>query len=158
MNSRKISRNTHSSPLGADNIGPPQFYTFIFTLAKPRLRQQAVSNLAHFDFDIVSDFDIRISDFKLAPSTTVERALQITLFCAKQTQFPQPQNQHKSLPHNNLPQSPAPPHATEQSQFKPNPPLAQTANLAQIHQEFSARRTRLPHGGDTKPNPIHHGQ
>ena len=33
--------------------------------------------LRHLYFDIVSDFDIRISDLRKAPSTSVERALQI---------------------------------------------------------------------------------
>jgi len=33
------------------------------TLANRRLRRRIVLNLCHFDFEIVSDFDIRISDF-----------------------------------------------------------------------------------------------
>src|SRR4030042_1228016 len=56
---------------------------------QPHYRRGVVLNLAHFDFDIVSDFDIRISDFTLSArlsspdcrrSTNVERALQIVLF------------------------------------------------------------------------------
>ena len=33
---------------------------------QPHYRRGVVLNLAHFDFDIVSDFDIRISDFSLS--------------------------------------------------------------------------------------------
>jgi len=33
------------------------------TLANRRLGRRIVLNLGHFDFEIVSDFDIRISDF-----------------------------------------------------------------------------------------------
>src|SRR4030066_406001 len=68
---------------------------------QPQYRRGVVSNLAHFDFDIVSDFDIRISDFSLSAcpscrrSTNVERALQITLFFAKQSQFQNGQYKHK---------------------------------------------------------------
>jgi len=45
--------------------------------------------LGHLDFDIVSDFDISISDFggSSRRSTFVENALQISSFYAKQTQF-----------------------------------------------------------------------
>ena len=35
----------------------------IGTLATRRLGRRIVLNLGHFDFEIVSDFDIRISDF-----------------------------------------------------------------------------------------------
>ncbi len=40
-----------------------------------------VLNLDHLDFEIVSDFDIRISHFAgIGPSTSVEDSLQIRLF------------------------------------------------------------------------------
>jgi len=89
-------------------------------LANHRWERPVVLNLGHLDFEIVSDFDIRISDFKLsAPlslysflpscphkgpwglraqrprSTLVERALQIAPFYAKQTQCQNGQNDHK---------------------------------------------------------------
>ena len=54
--------------------------------------RRVVLNLGHFDFEIVSDFDIRISYFaSLGPSTSVESPLQINPFYAKQTQFPKGQ-------------------------------------------------------------------
>src|SRR4030042_928905 len=71
---------------------------------QPHYRRGVVSNLAHFDFDIVSDFDIRISDFSLSAcpstpayrrSTLVETPLQIALFSAKQSQFQNRQYKHK---------------------------------------------------------------
>jgi hypothetical protein len=43
-------------------------------------------NLRHLYFDIVSDFELRISDLRKAASTNVEKPLQIRLFYAKQTQ------------------------------------------------------------------------
>ncbi len=50
-------------------------------------------NLDHLYFDIVSDLELRISDFaSLGISTTVEDSLQITPFYAKQTQFPKKSN------------------------------------------------------------------
>ena len=60
---------------------------------QPHYRRGVVLNLAHFDFDIVSDFDIRISDFSLSAcpscrrSTIVERALQIALFLQNKANF-----------------------------------------------------------------------
>ncbi len=43
--------------------------------------RRVVLNLGHLDFEIVSDFDIRISYFaSLGPSTSVENPLQIDLF------------------------------------------------------------------------------
>jgi hypothetical protein len=47
-----------------------------------------VLNLGNLDFDIVSNFVLRISDFggSSRRSTLVERTLQITPFYAKQTQ------------------------------------------------------------------------
>ena len=58
--------------------------------------RRVVLNLGHFDFEIVSDFDIRISYFaSLGPSTSVENPLQISPFYAKQTQFPKGQNERK---------------------------------------------------------------
>ena len=43
--------------------------------------RRVVLNLGNLDFEIVSDFDIRISDFaSLGPSTTVENSLQISSF------------------------------------------------------------------------------
>ncbi len=50
-------------------------------------------NLDHLYFDIVSDLELRISDFaSLGPSTLVENPLQINPFYAKQTQFPKKSN------------------------------------------------------------------
>jgi len=52
--------------------------------------------LGHLDFDIVSDFDIRISDFaSLGNSTFVKNPLQIDSFYAKQSQFPKSQVERK---------------------------------------------------------------
>jgi len=51
------------------------------------LRQGVVLNLCHLDFDIVSDFELRISSLWWICSTFVENSLQITPFYAKQTQF-----------------------------------------------------------------------
>ena len=49
-------------------------------------------NLGHLDFDIVSNFDIRISDFaSLGPSTTVENPLQISHFMQNKPNFPESQ-------------------------------------------------------------------
>jgi len=60
-------------------------------------------NLGHLDFDIVSDFDIRISDFaSLGTSTSVENALQISPFYAKQSQFPKSPNERKPSFNNGL--------------------------------------------------------
>ncbi len=60
--------------------------------------RRVVLNLGHFDFEIVSDFDIRISYFaSLGPSTSVEMPLQINPFYAKQTQFPKKSNELKLL-------------------------------------------------------------
>jgi len=49
-----------------------------------RWRRRAVLNLGHFDFEIVSDFGIRISDFKIAVS---KNALKHAL-SARQAQIP----------------------------------------------------------------------
>jgi hypothetical protein len=63
---------------------------------QPHYRRGVVLNLAHFDFDIVSDFDIRISDFILSAcpscpaclrSTLVETPLQIALFLQNKANF-----------------------------------------------------------------------
>jgi len=44
--------------------------------------------LGHLDFEIVSDFDIRISDFaSFGPSTTVENPLQISSFMQNKANF-----------------------------------------------------------------------
>ena len=51
------------------------------TQTKRRLRRRIVLNLGHLDFDIVSNFELRISDFaSLGIFTTVESALQIRPF------------------------------------------------------------------------------
>ena len=50
----------------------PQIFT------NPLWRRQPVLNLGHFNFDIVSYFDIRISDFKLGRSTLVESPRQLS--------------------------------------------------------------------------------
>ena len=58
--------------------------------------QGKVLNLGHLDFDIVSDLELRISDFaSLGIFTTVESALQISSFYAKRTQFPKKSNERK---------------------------------------------------------------
>jgi len=55
-------------------------------------------NLGHLDFDIVSNFELRISDFaSLGIFTLVENALQIAPFYAKQSQFPKKSNERKSI-------------------------------------------------------------
>ena len=54
---------------------------------KAKLRKNTVLNLGHLDFDIVSDLELRISDFaSLGIFTLVESPLQIDPFYAKQTQ------------------------------------------------------------------------
>ncbi len=64
----------------------------------PKVRSRVVLNLDHLYFDIVSDLDLRISDFAiLGSSTLVESSLQITPFYAKQTQFPKKSNERKSI-------------------------------------------------------------
>ena len=51
-------------------------------------KQGKVLNLGYLDFDIVSDFDIRISDFAgLGIFTTVESALQIRPFMQNKANF-----------------------------------------------------------------------
>jgi len=54
-------------------------------------------DLGHLYFDIVSDLELRISDFggSSRRSTFVESALQIHPFYAKQTQFTECSNEHK---------------------------------------------------------------
>ena len=53
-------------------------------------------NLGNLDFDIVSNFVLRISYFaSLGIFTLVERALQINPFYAKRTQFPKKSNERK---------------------------------------------------------------
>jgi hypothetical protein len=60
-------------------------------------------DLGHLDFDIVSDLELRISDFaSLGISTFVENPLQISSFYAKQTQFPKGQNERKHCLHKGL--------------------------------------------------------
>ena len=50
--------------------------------------RRVVLNLGHFDFEIVSDFDIRISYFaSLGPSTSVENPLQIGPFMQNKPNF-----------------------------------------------------------------------
>jgi len=49
-------------------------------------------NLNHLDFDIVSNFVLRISDFaSLGPSTTVENSLQISSFMQNKANLPDDQ-------------------------------------------------------------------
>jgi len=56
-------------------------------------KQGKVLNLDHLYFDIVSDLELRISDFaNLGISTSVESPLQINPFYAKQSQFPKKSN------------------------------------------------------------------
>ncbi len=45
---------------------------------KRRLRRRVVLNLGHFDFEIVSDFDISISDFKLPDNSLCNNMLTST--------------------------------------------------------------------------------
>jgi hypothetical protein len=55
-----------------------------------------VLNFGHLDFDIVSDLELRNSDFTcLGISTTVKNPLQIHPFYAKQSQFPKSQVERK---------------------------------------------------------------
>jgi hypothetical protein len=62
-----------------------------------------VLNLGHLDFDIVSNFVLRISYFaSLGTSTTVEDSLQIRPFFAKRTQFQKKSNELKSFYNNEL--------------------------------------------------------
>jgi len=96
----------------------------------PRQRRRAVLNLGHFDFDIVSDFGIRISDFSLsnplsAPDSpswhlyTCREASTNRTFCAKQTQSPKQRNHRNLLYHKDLPQYPAPLPPKKQTQSNP---------------------------------------
>jgi len=61
-------------------------------------------DLGHLYFDIVSDLELRISDFggSSRRSTFVESALQIHPFYAKQTQFPKKSNERKFCYNNEL--------------------------------------------------------
>jgi len=70
---------------------------------KAKVRKKTVLNLGHLDFEIVSDFDIRISDFaSLGTSTFVEKPLQISLFYAKQTQFTKGPNERNVYSYSGL--------------------------------------------------------
>jgi hypothetical protein len=126
---------------------------------QPHYRRGIVSNLAHFDFDIVSDFDIRISDFSLSacpsspacrPSTLVETPLQIAPFFAKQTQFPNPQNHHNLFYPKDLPQYSAPSNEKKQSQNKPNPATPGKHRESSIQHQVSspvfAKQTQFQNG------------
>jgi len=65
-------------------------------LANRRLGRRIVLNLGHFDFEIVSDFDIRISDFASFGPLHLSRVLyKFAPFYAKQTQFPGCSNERK---------------------------------------------------------------
>jgi len=60
-------------------LGYPGLISHLFSPGNELRR--VVLNLGNLDFEIVSDFDIRISDFaSLGPSTTVENPLQISSF------------------------------------------------------------------------------
>jgi len=58
--------------------------------------QGRLLDLGHLYFDIVSDFELRISDFAgLGIFTFVKSPLQISSFYAKQSQFAGCSNEHK---------------------------------------------------------------
>ena len=90
-------------------------------LANRRLGRRIVLNLGHFDFEIVSDFDIRISDFASLGPLHLSRVLyKFTPFYAKQSQFAEYSNKRKTCYNNGLCQfTPAQP-LQKQSQNKPN--------------------------------------
>jgi len=50
-------------------------------ITKSRLRRRVVLNLGHLDFEIVSDFDIRISDFSLPDNSLPNMMIQSTQLC-----------------------------------------------------------------------------
>jgi hypothetical protein len=55
-------------------------------------------NLGHLDFDIVSHFELRISDFaRLGISTLVERALQFSPFMQNEPNFHMPRMNVKQV-------------------------------------------------------------
>ncbi len=84
---------------GAGYSGEPHVFVSADTRQKAlSVKPDKVLNLDHLYFDIVSDLDLRISDFAiLGISTFVENPLQITYFYAKQTQFPKKSNERKSI-------------------------------------------------------------
>jgi len=63
--------------------------------------------LSHLDFDIVSDFDIRISSLWRTFSTLVEKVRQIRLFMQNKPNFPRFSPENKDF-------------TKKQIQFKPN--------------------------------------
>jgi len=69
-------------PAGARYSGEPHVLVSADTRQKPAFGKKGkVLNLGHLDFDIVSNFELRISDFaSLGIFTTVERPLQISSF------------------------------------------------------------------------------
>jgi len=74
------------------------------------------------------------------PSTIVERALQIGLYYAKQTQSQKPQNHHKLLCHSDLPQYSAPIHSRKQTQSNPISRYAPRCTLyATLHKPNQTR-------------------
>ena len=124
-------------------------------LTNHRWERPVVLNLGHLDFEIVSDFDIRISDFRLSaplslfsflpsclrgqrqPSTLVETPLQISLFSAKQSQFQNGQYKHKYSKNKDLCQPTT--NNEQQTLSKTNP--------------IKPNRTQfLPSQNDRKPN------
>ena len=76
--------------------------------------------MSHLNFDIVSDFELRISNLCYIHSTTVENVRQITPFYAKQTQFQKWQNQHKLFCNNEICKIRQLVIQTKQTQFKAN--------------------------------------
>ncbi len=75
---------------GAIYSGEPHVFVSADTRQKPAFGKKGkVLNLGHLDFDIVSNFELRISDFaSLGIFTLVKNPLQISSFYAKQSQFP----------------------------------------------------------------------
>jgi hypothetical protein len=126
---------------------------------QPQYRRGIVLNLAHFDFDIVSDFDIRISDFSLSacpscpaclPSTLVETPLQIHLFFAKQSQCQNGQYNHKYSKNKGLSQRTT--NNEQRTLFKTNPIKPNFPAPPERPLQFPSQPEQAARRGNQAPN------
>ncbi len=111
---RVCQQANDNPPIGARYSGEPHVLVSADTRQKSSFGKQGkVLNLGHLDFDIVSNFVLRISYFShrdtlyasrftKLPSTLVESPLQIHPFYAKQTQFTKCSNERKFCYNNEL--------------------------------------------------------
>ena len=91
-----------NSPVGARYSGEPHVFVSADTRKKSSFAKQGkkgkVLNLGHLDFDIVSDFDIRISDFaSLGPLHLSRTLYKSALFMQNKPNFQKSQMNATSL-------------------------------------------------------------